>query len=126
MSWKLRVLWVVLCGVFAIGLAACGQNAARQDASPQKPAKEVMPAKENGSPAASKAPAGSASTLTDEDRKLIEKQKICPVSGEALGGMGDPVKVVVKGRTVFLCCDGCKEALLADPDKYLAKLDQKK
>ena len=39
--------------------------------------------------------------------------------------MGEPVKVVVKERTVFLCCDGCTKKLLADPDKYLAKLDEK-
>jgi hypothetical protein len=60
--------------------------------------------------------------LSAEDRALIEKQKVCPVSGGALGSMGDPVKVVVKGQTVFLCCAGCEEAIKKDPDKYLAKL----
>jgi hypothetical protein len=61
--------------------------------------------------------------LSAEDRELIAKQKVCPVSGQVLGSMGDPVKVVVKGRTVFLCCPGCKAAIEKDPDKYLAKLD---
>jgi YHS domain-containing protein len=30
--------------------------------------------------------------------------------------------VTVKGKTVFLCCPDCKEAIMKDPDKYLAKL----
>jgi Cu(I)/Ag(I) efflux system membrane fusion protein len=36
--------------------------------------------------------------------------------------MGTPPKVDVNGRTVFLCCEGCRARLLADPEKYLAKL----
>lgn len=61
--------------------------------------------------------------LSPADRALAEKQKVCPVSGEPLGSMGKPVKVSAKGRTVFLCCDGCEESIKKDPDKYLAKLD---
>ncbi len=33
-----------------------------------------------------------------------------------------PVKITVKGQTVFLCCAGCEESIKKDPDKYLAKL----
>jgi hypothetical protein len=39
-----------------------------------------------------------------------------------LGTMGPPKKVDVSGRQVWICCDGCQDKLLADPDKYLAKL----
>ena len=60
--------------------------------------------------------------LSEEDRALVELQKTCPVGGE-LGAMGTPVKVDVAGRPVFICCEHCREPLLADPDKYLAKLD---
>lgn len=60
--------------------------------------------------------------LSNEDRALAEKQKVCPVSGEELGSMGAPIKVDVKGQPVFICCEGCKEDLLAKPDEYLAKL----
>jgi YHS domain-containing protein len=126
MSWKLGALWMALFGMFAFGLAACGQNAPRHDASPQTPAAAAAPAKDSSNPAGREAQAGPSSAISEADRKLIEKQKVCPVSGEPLGTMGAPVKVVVKGRTVFLCCDGCKEKLLADPDTYLKKLDQKK
>ncbi len=31
-------------------------------------------------------------------------------------------KVDVNGKSVWICCDGCKDKLLADPEKYLAKL----
>jgi YHS domain-containing protein len=45
------------------------------------------------------------------------------VTEEPLGSMGTPVKATVKGRTVFLCCEGCEGDLKKDPDKYLARLD---
>ena len=57
---------------------------------------------------------------SEADRALALAQKICPVSGDELGGMGTPIKVSVNGRDVFLCCEGCKEDLLAEPEKYLA------
>ncbi|MFO0915904.1 MAG: efflux RND transporter periplasmic adaptor subunit [Pirellulales bacterium] len=60
--------------------------------------------------------------LPPEDRELAEQQGVCPVAEFRLGSMGTPMKVDVKGRPVFICCDGCRESLLAEPDKYLAKL----
>jgi YHS domain-containing protein len=63
--------------------------------------------------------------LSDADRAVALAQKICPVSDQELGGMGTPIKVTVKGRDVFLCCEGCREKLEANPDEYLAKLDAK-
>ena len=62
--------------------------------------------------------------LPEADRKSAEKQHFCPVSGEMLGLMGLPIKVTIKGRDVWLCCESCKEKLLADPDTYLAKLNK--
>ena len=59
----------------------------------------------------------------EEDRKSAMKQHFCPVSGEMLGTMGEPEKVEVEGQQVWICCDGCKDKLLADPDKFLAKLN---
>lgn len=46
---------------------------------------------------------------------------LCPVTGKPLGSMGPPFRVVVEGRTVMLCCDGCEDKLRKTPDKYLAK-----
>lgn len=62
--------------------------------------------------------------FSEEDRQSAMKQHICPVSGAMLGTMGAPEKVEVAGQSVWICCDGCKEKLLADPDKYLAKLSE--
>lgn len=52
--------------------------------------------------------------------------KTCPVSKEELGGMGEPVNVVVAGRLVRLCCNGCKKDLLKDPMKYIEAIDAAK
>lgn len=64
------------------------------------------------------------SKLSATDRQLAEKQRVCPVAGMRLGSMGVPAKVIVEGRPVFICCEGCRERLLAEPAKYLAKLDK--
>ena len=60
--------------------------------------------------------------LATADRPLALKQQLCPVTGKPLGSMGVPVKVGVRGRIVFLCCDNCASAIESSPDKYLAKL----
>ncbi|QDV73783.1 hypothetical protein [Botrimarina mediterranea] len=60
--------------------------------------------------------------LSPADATSAEKQHICPVSGEMLGTMGAPIKIDLKGQEVWICCDGCREKLLANPDDYLAKL----
>ncbi len=62
--------------------------------------------------------------LPEEDRKSAMEQHFCLVSGEMLGVMGAPEKIDVNGQMVWICCDGCKDKLLADPDKYLAKLNK--
>jgi YHS domain-containing protein len=63
------------------------------------------------------------STLADAD--AIAAQKTCPVMDEPLGGMGVPLKVAVKGKAVYICCAGCAKKLRAEPDRFLAKLDEK-
>ncbi|OHB67175.1 MAG: hypothetical protein A2V70_15815 [Planctomycetes bacterium RBG_13_63_9] len=67
--------------------------------------------------------------LSAEDRAAVEKQRTCPVSGGLLWGMGKPYKVSVTGsdgqeRAVFLCCQGCEDAIKKEPDKYLVKLEK--
>lgn len=58
--------------------------------------------------------------LTDSDAALISKQAVCPVMDEPLGGMGQPIKLLVGGKPLFLCCKGCIKKVQADPEKYLA------
>ena len=64
--------------------------------------------------------------LNEADRAAALVQKVCPVSDEALGSMGTPIKVKVGDREVFICCESCRDGLLAEPEKYLAKLDVNK
>lgn len=47
----------------------------------------------------------------------------CPVSGESLGTMGEPVEMVVANRLIKFCCSGCLKKFNADPAKYIAKVD---
>jgi YHS domain-containing protein len=49
--------------------------------------------------------------------------KVCPVSGEELGTMGDPVVQVKNGREVRFCCNSCPGKYDADPKKFNAKID---
>ncbi|MFT5522452.1 MAG: Cu(I)/Ag(I) efflux system membrane fusion protein [Pirellulaceae bacterium] len=60
--------------------------------------------------------------LTPADQKTALKQKLCPVADFRLGSMGKPIKVDVDGNSVFICCEGCRESLLEEPQKYLDKL----
>jgi uncharacterized protein (TIGR03000 family) len=61
--------------------------------------------------------------LQPEDRKLAQTQRFCAVqSGIRLGSMGVPVKVVLKGHPVFLCCEACVEKAQSNPDETLQGL----
>ncbi len=46
--------------------------------------------------------------MSPEDQKLARLQKVCPVTGKALGSMGPPIKQTMGGKTIFLCCEGCE------------------
>ncbi len=63
--------------------------------------------------------------LPNEDRELAVKQKFCAVLDTSrLGSMGPPVKVMVEGKPVFVCCEGCRESALADPQATLSKVEE--
>ena len=65
------------------------------------------------------------SKLSPADRKLAEAQKFCAVEdGSRLGSMGTPAKIMLEGKPVFLCCEGCDEAARQEPAKTLAKVKQ--
>ena len=51
---------------------------------------------------------------------MIARQEVCPVMDEPLGSMGNPIKVMVGDKPIFLCCKGCIKKIKADPAKYLA------
>ncbi|HEX7380031.1 MAG TPA: hypothetical protein VF278_23120 [Pirellulales bacterium] len=66
--------------------------------------------------------AASLAKLPAEDRQLAEAQRFCAVAGKnRLGSMGTPVKLVINGQPVFLCCGACTDKANAHPRETLAK-----
>jgi YHS domain-containing protein len=102
----IKYLVAIVLIAIPIGVLAYTQFGAKHDTTP---------------PAAGEPPTPSKSS-SDEDRQLIAKQKICPVSGQSLDSMGEPYRTEVEGKVVFVCCKSCTSALKKDPEKYLAKL----
>lgn len=65
--------------------------------------------------------------LSAADRSMVEAQEWCVVmTDERLGAMGPPIKLTIKGETVFICCKGCKKTAESNPDETLAKLKELK
>ncbi len=79
------------------------------------PAIESDPAKY-----ASGRPTIRVTTSTAADAARIAEQAMCPVMDEPLGSMGQPVKVVIGDKPIYLCCKGCVKKIQAQPAKYLA------
>ena len=79
----------------AIGVTLCVANA--QAADPQQGSEE----------------------LARREQLRIAVQGICPVSGEKLGSMGPPIKVVVGEvkEEIFLCCKSCMKGKI-DPKHW--------
>lgn len=73
--------------------------------------------------------ADPTATMAKVDAALIAAQvktykvDVCPVSGEKLGSMGDPVDVLYGTRLVRLCCGGCKKAVAKKGAEIVAKID---
>ncbi len=65
--------------------------------------------------------------LSDTDRNLAAEQRFCVVLPKnRLGSMGPPVKLDIDGKPVFLCCEGCRDDALADPEATLKKVESLK
>jgi hypothetical protein len=71
-----------------------------------------------------------AAKPTGSDAAVVEKQlpsyplKTCPVSGEELGSMGEPVNYVHAGRLLRFCCKNCVGSFTKAPDAALKKIDE--
>jgi YHS domain-containing protein len=53
------------------------------------------------------------------------KQAVCPVSGQAAKTGPDAPSISVNGQAVNFCCENCPKAFMADPDKFVSKMDLK-
>jgi hypothetical protein len=113
-----------LVGLTSIGMVLVG--CAREADSPAVVEEEVVEVEVPGLSTSGDANVTAAMAELDEaDRAAATAQAVCPVSNEPLGSMGKPIKMTVKGRDLFICCESCREGVLRNPDKYLAKLDAK-
>ena len=63
----------------------------------------------------------AVSHVTEADRPAVEAQGACPVMNQPLGEHGTPIKILVDGQPVFVCCKGCVSSVREDPDQFLAK-----
>ena len=64
-----------------------------------------------------------------DDAKKAEKPKryplkTCIVSGEKLGGMGEPYVHTYKDREIKFCCNSCLKNFNKDAAGYLKKIDE--
>jgi hypothetical protein len=100
--------------------AGISQEMAQESPSPSTAA-------QGGSgPADAEISAGLAK-LSPADRQLAEAQRFCAVLADSrLGSMGAPVKLMVEGQPVFICCEGCQSDALAKPAETLTKVKQLK
>ena len=62
--------------------------------------------------------------LPPEDWQPAKAQGMCPVTETALGSMGVPVKITLRGKPVYLCCKNCIGKAKRDPDGTLKKLEK--
>ncbi|MCA9402333.1 MAG: YHS domain-containing protein [Candidatus Omnitrophica bacterium] len=63
----------------------------------------------------------AAGSKYEEEEGLIDVgNKICPVSGEEIGSMGEGVDVEYNGKIYHLCCKMCEKDFKKNPEKYSA------
>lgn len=66
--------------------------------------------------------------VESEEEIVKVGNKICPVSGEKVGEMGDVVQAKYNGKLYNLCCQMCKKDFIKNPEKYssIAEAEGKK
>jgi YHS domain-containing protein len=69
-------------------------------------------------------PQVTVAAIDESDKAGIARQRVCPVTGAELGSMGDPIKVLIDGQPLYLCCRGCLAKVKKDPNTYLSKVNQ--
>lgn len=107
-----RTLMLVAAGCGAVLLVgAAGCSGSRGCRTCERPAAVALPPHP---------PVAAAHTAAPAPAARYGGQVKCPVTGEELGSMGEPVAVAVGGRTVYVCCRGCAKRAEADPTKTLA------
>jgi YHS domain-containing protein len=92
----MKTLTLVVAVITALSFAGCGKEETPKVSTPPTPPSEK---------------AAKAYPL-----------KTCLVSGEELGKMGEPVRIVYEGQEIKFCCKSCEPDFRKDPAKFLKKL----
>jgi YHS domain-containing protein len=104
------IIIILVAAIALLGLSAC------------KKAPETMPM-EAGGMQQMHGEAAAAKEAPPLPEGIVEAgNKTCPISGEKVSGADF---VVYDGKRYGLCCAGCKEMFLKDPDKYINKLRER-
>ncbi len=67
--------------------------------------------------------AGAEFAFAGEDAVNVGN-KICPISGKALGSMGDGMQVEYEGKIYNLCCAMCAKDFNKDPETFIKKIHE--
>lgn len=104
----------VLISALLVSTIGCGNN--------PKPASQPPAVDQKNQSSDMEKMKAETAKLSPADAAAVEKQHFCPVTDKMLGSMGPPLKVDVNGQQVWICCEGCREDLIANRAKYLSKL----
>jgi YHS domain-containing protein len=67
---------------------------------------------------------GTQEELSSMGKPVNIGNKICPVSDEEIGLMGEGVQVEYEGKIYNLCCPMCVQTFNAEPQKYIEKINE--
>ena len=67
---------------------------------------------------------GEGTNVTEDSTVTEVGNKLCPISGEKVGEMGEVVKVEHNGKVYNLCCKMCIKDFKKDPEKYIKKIEE--
>ena len=125
-----KLKWFGLSVATALLIGGCGnQEPASPSGSAETPESQSREGlsgmmNEAESAAGKMAESGEAAAEAMADTVEVYPLKVCVVSGEELGSMGDPVVIEHEGTTVKFCCKNCVPDFKEDPSKYLSKLTE--
>ncbi len=118
-----------ICWLWCVALLIPSTLVGCKDASSTKTKESAAQGRVSGEAATAKDEEGeiraNLAQLNPEDRKLAEEQKFCVIQEETrLGAMDTPIKVMVKGQPMFVCCKGCVKKALKNPEQTLTKVEE--
>lgn len=64
-------------------------------------------------------------SINQEAQGAARTQRACPVMGGEIGPIDKALYVDVKGKRIYICCAACENAILADPDTYIEKIEKR-